>query len=176
MRRRLARLKALFVLVLAPGLGSVSNPLAAAPGPDENLSAQLRLVTPGIRSNGPFGVLVTLQSKRSRVLTGHLEIVFLQDHAPVGRYRSPEWTVAPGEQSYRLLIPPLAELKMIRTLQGEVNDKTRKLDSQLRASKRRRLGDEQKARVSRLARKQGNIAKITKQLSDQLTGQGETEK
>ena len=66
------------------------------------------------------------------------------------------------------LVPPLAELKMIRWMQEDVNGKTRRVDDQVRKADGAKLTEELRALLERAAQKQGDVARITGELADLL--------
>ena len=69
------------------------------------------------------------------------------------------------------LVPPLAELKMIRKMQGDVNEKTKSVDEAVSKAASKKLTEEWKALLERAAQKQGDVAKVTKDLADLLEKQ-----
>ncbi len=72
-------------------------------------------------------------------------------------------------------MPPLAQLKQLRTLQAHINEKTRELevDKQTQLARRRRLFQR---RAERLARKQQELGKLSKRFADALEEQNTEEK
>ncbi|HUV39019.1 MAG TPA: hypothetical protein VMY39_05365, partial [Planctomycetota bacterium] len=67
------------------------------------------------------------------------------------------------------IVPPLAELKMIRTMHKRVSDETGDFDDALRKGEVRQ--DDVKPRVNELADKEKNIGKLLKDLMDALSEQ-----
>jgi hypothetical protein len=65
-------------------------------------------------------------------------------------------------------VPPLAELKMIRKMQGDVNGKTKWIDDQVSRTTERKLSEDLRALLERTSQKQGDVAKVTKDLADSL--------
>ncbi len=72
------------------------------------------------------------------------------------------------------LVPPLAQLKQLRTLQAHINEKTRELqvDKQTQLARRRRLFQR---RAERLARKQQELGKLSERFADALEEQNTEE-
>ncbi|HYG74543.1 MAG TPA: hypothetical protein VEK08_06020 [Planctomycetota bacterium] len=72
------------------------------------------------------------------------------------------------------LVPPLAELKMLRIMQRNVNGQTKKIDEEVSKAKdsRKELTKDQKDRLRRAAVKEGEIARVTKRIADELSGGG----
>jgi hypothetical protein len=66
------------------------------------------------------------------------------------------------------LVPPLAELKMIRTMQEKVNRKTAWVDEAVSRTKDRRLSSELRRVLERTAQKQAEVAKVTDDLARML--------
>ncbi|HEY3319361.1 MAG TPA: hypothetical protein VGP72_02655 [Planctomycetota bacterium] len=68
------------------------------------------------------------------------------------------------------LVPPLAELKMLRIMQRNVNSQTKKIDDEVNKTKaeQKDLNKDQKDRLRRSAVKEGEIARITKRIADEL--------
>ena len=72
-----------------------------------------------------------------------------------------------GNQKPRL-VPVLAEIKMIRAMHQAVMDKSKRLDARMRKDRRRIANEDEREQMGRLARKQGDIAEIAKQLGDSI--------
>jgi hypothetical protein len=70
------------------------------------------------------------------------------------------------------LVPPLAELKMLRIMQRDVNLKTKKIDEEVSKTKQTDLSKDQKDRLRRAAVKEEEISRITNKIADDLGGGG----
>ena len=70
------------------------------------------------------------------------------------------------------LVPPLAELKMLRIMQRDVNLKTKKIDEEVSKTKQNDLSKDQKDRLRRAAVKEEEISRITNKIADDLGGGG----
>ena len=69
----------------------------------------------------------------------------------------------------RKLVPPLAELKMLREMQIEVNGRTRNLYNALKASEADELNRVQERLLQRVTSQQANIRELLVQLNESLT-------
>ena len=73
------------------------------------------------------------------------------------------------------LVPPLAELKMLQLMQRNVNTQTKKVDDEI--AKARTEGKDatkdQRDRIRRAAVKEGDAARITKRIADELNAAGQ---
>ncbi len=69
------------------------------------------------------------------------------------------------------LVPPLAELRMLRIMQRNVNGSTKKIDDEVSKAKveQKDLSKDQKDRLRRAAVKEGEISRITKRIADELS-------
>jgi hypothetical protein len=76
------------------------------------------------------------------------------------------------------LVPPLAELRMLKIMQRDVNARTKKIDEDVRKTKDTgsALNKDQKDRLRRTALKEGEIARITNKIADDLTNGGPMQK
>ena len=77
------------------------------------------------------------------------------------------------QQGKKRLIPPLAELKMLRQMQEDVNGRTRGLYDALRASGQKDLNRVQKRLLSRVVTQQGNIRDLLEAMNDVLKQQAQ---
>ncbi|MFH0939295.1 MAG: hypothetical protein V1899_08440 [Planctomycetota bacterium] len=70
------------------------------------------------------------------------------------------------------LVPPLAELKMLKIMQRDVNARTKKIDEEVARMQgaNKSLSKDQKDRLRRAATKEGEIARITNKIADDLNG------
>jgi len=71
------------------------------------------------------------------------------------------------------LVPPLAELKMLRGMQMDVNDRTRGLYDALQASGTKDLNRVQKRILQRVTSSQGNIRELLSELNEALMEQAQ---
>ena len=72
------------------------------------------------------------------------------------------------------LVPALAELKMLKLMQQDVNKRTRKIDEEVNQARdgRRELTRDQRDRLRRSAAKEGEIARITDKIATDLLNGG----
>jgi hypothetical protein len=70
------------------------------------------------------------------------------------------------------LVPPLAELKMLRIMQKDVNRQTQKVDQEVTTEKKE-LTKDQRDRLRRAAKKEGDIARITEGIAKEVEGGGQ---
>ena len=70
------------------------------------------------------------------------------------------------------LVPPLAELKMLRIMQRDVNVRTKRVDEQVAKTPAKKLTPELKETLRRAAQKEGDISRITDKLAKQLEAAG----
>jgi hypothetical protein len=70
------------------------------------------------------------------------------------------------------LVPPIAELKMLRIMQRDVNLKTKKIDEEVSKTKEKELNKDQKDRLRRAAVKEEEISRITNKIADDMGGGG----
>ena len=70
------------------------------------------------------------------------------------------------------LVPPIAELKMLKIMQHDVNVKTKKIDDEAAqsAAEHADLNKDQRDRLRRAASKEGEIARITNKIAQDLNG------
>ena len=71
------------------------------------------------------------------------------------------------------MVPPIAELKMLRDMQGKVNKRTQSLYDALQASKRTELNRVQQRILQRVTSAQENIHGLLEELNQALTEQAE---
>jgi hypothetical protein len=69
------------------------------------------------------------------------------------------------------LVPPLAELKMLRIMQRDVNARTKRVDEQVVKTPEKKLTNDMKETLRRTAQKEGDIARITEKMAKQLEEQ-----
>jgi hypothetical protein len=69
------------------------------------------------------------------------------------------------------LVPPLAELKMLRIMQRDVNARTKRIDEQVVKTPEKKLTNDMKETLRRTAQKEGDIARITEKMAKQLEEQ-----
>jgi len=77
------------------------------------------------------------------------------------------------QQGKQPLVPPLAELKMLRGMQEDVNKRTRNLYNALRDAKDGKLNRVQQRLLSRLTDGQGNIRELLQELNENLSQQAQ---
>jgi hypothetical protein len=70
------------------------------------------------------------------------------------------------------LVPPLAELKMLRTMQRDINVRTKRVDQEVVRTPKQGLTPELKDSLRRAAQKEGEVSRITDKLAKQLETQG----
>jgi len=105
-------------VTLAVSVCCMTPPAAFSAG--EPLTAFMKVATRGGRSHGPVPVDVSFSCPGNAVLTGRLDMVFLDSGQVTGRYttRERELTVGAGQPPKRLLLPP--GIASIWAGQGEV--------------------------------------------------------
>ncbi|MEK7866469.1 MAG: hypothetical protein AAB434_07270, partial [Planctomycetota bacterium] len=74
------------------------------------------------------------------------------------------------------LVPPIAELKMLRQMQLNLKRKTEDFDRQLKKDKTEEFDDVQRTIVKRLAHEQGTLGDLTRKFAEALSGQTKEEK
>jgi len=74
-----------------------------------------------------------------------------------------------GGGGKRRLVPPLAELKMLRKMESDLLTNTRDLNEAIKLSGGKPNYVQQQL-LKRLATRQGNVADLLKKISDQLSG------
>lgn len=74
------------------------------------------------------------------------------------------------------LVPPIAELKMLRQMQLSLKKKTEDFDRQLKKDKTDEFDDVQRTIVKRLAHEQGTLSDLTRKFAEALSGQTKEEK
>jgi hypothetical protein len=118
----------------------------------------------GAKQAGPLTQSVEAQVAQSLTeLTDALqkEIARRQQEKESG----PPMASSPGQPK---LVPPLAELKMLRTLQRHINDRTVVLDGQISQGQVDKLAAEMQHRL--LSDRQAKVAALMQKLVDQLEG------
>ena len=70
------------------------------------------------------------------------------------------------------LVPPIAELKMLRIMQRDVNQRTKKIDEEIAKATagKKDMSKDQRDRLRRAASKEGEIARITDKIARDLNG------
>lgn len=81
------------------------------PAPDssaaEKLAVDLMPLGPRLRSDAPLPVEARFKWDSTRLLEGRLEMEFREGNRVLGHYRSGELALSGGEQSFRVLLPPI---------------------------------------------------------------------
>ncbi len=93
-------------LILGAGRAEAADPPAPASG--SRLTFRFQSANPPIRTGAPFSVDYAFNSTFTGVLTGELEIEFVEDDRVHLRLRTDPIAVASGKNSYHLLLPPTA--------------------------------------------------------------------
>jgi hypothetical protein len=93
-------------LILGAGRAQAADP--PAPPGGARLTFRFKSANPPIRTGAPFSVDYVFNSTFADVLTGELEIEFVEDDRINLRLRTDPIAVASGKNSYHLLLPPTA--------------------------------------------------------------------
>jgi hypothetical protein len=93
-------------LILGAGRAQAADPPAPTGG--ARLTFRFKSANPPIRTGAPFSVDYVFNSTFADVLTGELEIEFVEDDRVNLRMRTDPIAVASGKNSYHLLLPPTA--------------------------------------------------------------------
>lgn len=96
--RRLKQVFLIALLVVVPGL---------SPAQDKPLRVSLVPATVRNRSNAPFELEVRFDWSGTNILEGQLDMVFMSGNRVAGRYRSGDIALTTGEQSFRMMLPPM---------------------------------------------------------------------
>ncbi len=106
-------------LILAAGVSPAGEPRTSPLTPAERaiadrgilprqpLAVRFRWGAARARWGAPVPLEVEFENKDHKLIEGHLELTFHEGHAFLGEYRSPEYALANGKQSFRVTLPAM---------------------------------------------------------------------